>query len=371
MNKWSPVGKRYKNIIFLILALILFVVFFLNVGLGSVKIDWHEVVNILVAEGVSGVFNLITGGDVAPNLLDVPEGSDDMPNVYRSIVLNIRLPRALATIFGGASLAVAGLLLQAFFRNAIVEPFVLGVTSGATLFVGLVLLGSATLGFSGINPAFIFLSAFLGAAAVMLLSVLVASKVKNVITLLVIGLMIGYIASAATTVLVTFARHEQVRVFVLWTMGSFSGSVWDHVYVLMGIATIALSASYLISKPLNAFLLGEDYAKSLGVSIKLFRISIIVISSILSAAVTAIAGPVAFIGLAVPHIARIIFATSDNRILIPASVLLGAVLTALCDLVARLAFAPAEVPISAVTSFVGAPIVIFLLLRKRNLYEQA
>lgn len=364
--------KRFKNIILLLtLILMLIAIFFLNVGLGSVKIAWQDVLSILVSEVAAYILDIFTDSDAIPEFLKPLVDGEALPEVYRSIVLNIRLPRTLATIIGGASLAVAGLLLQAFFRNAIVEPFVLGVTSGATLFVGLVLLSGATLGLSGISPIYIFFAAFLGAAAVMLFAVLIAHKVRNIITLLVVGLMIGYITSAATTVLVTFARQEQVRIFVLWTMGSFSGAVWEQVIILAVIASIALVASFLISKPLNAFLLGEDYAKSMGVSIKLFRMSIVAISSVLSAAVTAIAGPVAFIGLAVPHIARMIFVTSDNRVLIPASVLLGAGLTALCDLAARLILAPAEIPISAVTSFVGAPIVIFLLLKKGNLYEHA
>lgn len=367
-GKMRQSGKISKNfILILMLLLILVSVFFMSVGLGSVEIAWHDVLSILVRETVTEILDIFVGSDAMPEVLKTIVGSDVISEVYRSIVLNIRLPRALATIVGGASLAVAGLLLQVFFRNAIVEPFVLGVSSGSTLFVGLILLSGANLGLSYISPAYLFFGAFLGAAAVMLLSVAIAHKVRNVITLLVVGLMIGYIASAATTVLVTFARQEQVRMFVLWTMGSFSGVVWEHLIILIVIAAIALMASFFMSKPLNAFLLGEEYAKSMGVSIKLFRISIIIISSVLSGIVTAIAGPVAFIGLAVPHIARMIFATSDNRVLIPASVLIGAALTGLCDLVARLVLAPAEVPISAVTSFVGAPIVIFLLLKKRNL----
>jgi len=360
-------GKIFKNTIWILtLLFILISVFFMNVGFGSVEIAWHDVLSILIGEAITEVSDRL-GSDAMPEILKAFAGSDALSEVYSSIVLNIRLPRALATIVGGASLAVAGLLLQVFFRNAIVEPFVLGVSSGSTLFVGLILLSGATLGLSYISPAYLFFGAFLGAAAVMILSVAIAHRVRNVITLLVVGLMIGYIASAATTVLVSFARQEQVKVFVLWTMGSFSGVVWEHVIILIVIAAIALIASFLMSKPLNAFLLGEEYARSMGVSIKLFRISIIAISSVLSGVVSAIAGPVAFIGLAVPHIARMIFATSDNRVLIPVSALIGAALTGLCDLAARLVLAPAEVPISAVTSFVGAPIVIFLLLRKRNL----
>lgn len=361
-------GKTVKNVILiLVLILILIAVFFLSVGLGSVQVTWRDVLSILVSEAVTEMLDIFTDSDAIAESVKILVGADAVPEVYRSIVLNIRLPRVLAAIVGGASLAVAGLLLQVFFRNAIVEPFVLGISSGATLFVGFILLSGASLGLPFISPAYLFFGSFVGAAAVMLLAVAIAHRVRNVITLLVVGLMIGYIASAATTVLVTFARQEQVRVFVLWTMGSFSGAAWDQVIILSVIATIVLIASFFMSKPLNAFLLGEDYARSMGVSIKLFRVSIIAVSSVLSGIVTAIAGPVAFIGLAVPHIARLIFATSDNRMLIPVSVLIGAALTGLCDLAARLVLAPSEVPISAVTSFVGAPIVVFLLLKKRNI----
>lgn len=286
--------------------------------------------------------------------------------VFRSIIFEIRLPRTIATVAGGSSLAVAGLLLQVFFRNAIVEPFVLGISSGATLFVGIVLLTGLTFGFAGINPIFLFITSFIGSLVVMSITIFLAGKLKNIITLLVVGLMIGYVASAATTVLMTFARQEQLRGFVIWTMGSFAGATWEQLSILVVVSVIMLAGAYSLTKPLNAFLLGEDYAQSMGVPIKLFRISIIVISSLLSGVVTAFAGPVAFIGLAVPHIARLIFKTSDNRVILPACVILGATLTILCDLVARLVFAPTELPISAVTSFIGAPIVIFLMLNRKS-----
>lgn len=316
------------------------VAFMFSMALGSVQIPLVEITGLMFGRYTSEVF--------------------------RSIIFEIRLPRTIATVAGGSSLAVAGLLLQVFFRNAIVEPFVLGISSGATLFVGIVLLTGLTFGFAGINPIFLFITSLIGSLVVMSITIFLAGKLKNIITLLVVGLMIGYVASAATTVLMTFARQEQLRGFVIWTMGSFAGATWEQLSILVVVSVIMLAGAYSLTKPLNAFLLGEDYAQSMGVPIKLFRISIIVISSLLSGVVTAFAGPVAFIGLAVPHIARLIFKTSDNRVILPACVILGATLTILCDLVARLVFAPTELPISAVTSFIGAPIVIFLMLNRKS-----
>ncbi len=335
-------NKRDKRIllsIFFFLFLIIFS-FFLNVIIGSVPISWSEAFKIVIKH----ITNTVEG----------------------SIIWKIRLPRVSSGLLSGGYLAVAGLLLQVFFRNPIVGPFVLGISSGATLMVGLVMLAGLSFGILGIHPFFISISAFCGAFFVMCIVVIIATKVKNVVTLLIIGLMMGYLCYSATSILIAFAEKESVKGFVLWQMGSFSGMTWLEFYILLGFGFPLLIISYLMSKPLNGLLLGEDYAKTMGVNINLLRYLIVIISSALSGLVTAFAGPVAFIGLAVPHMARLIMKTSDNRVLIPGVFLLGSAVTIFCDLIARTLFAPVELPLSAITSFFGAPIVIGLLLKRRT-----
>ncbi|MDO9574658.1 MAG: iron ABC transporter permease, partial [Candidatus Contubernalis sp.] len=253
-----------------------------------------------------------------------------------------------------------------FFRNPIVGPFVLGISSGSTLMVGLVVLAGFSFGMKTVSPFLIVIAAFLGAILVMAVVLLVANKVKSIVTLLVIGLMVGYLCSAVTSLLTALAEKERVHGFVMWTMGSFSGYTWQQVGIVAALGIPLLLASFFICKPLNAFLLGEDYAKSMGTNIKVFRFVIVSISSVLAALITAFTGPVAFIGMAVPHIARMLFQTSDNRVLIPGTILLGGIITALCDLTARMLLSPVELPVSAITSFFGAPIVIIMLLKRRN-----
>lgn len=312
----------------------------LNVSLGSVHIPFSDVWGI--------IFGREAGG-----------------KIFGPVILKVRLPRALAASLSGSALAVGGLLLQNFFRNPIVGPYVLGISSGATVMVALALLGGYSLGMTSIHPAFLSLAALIGAFGVMMVILGVAAKVRDIVSLLVIGLMVGYIASAVSSFLIAFAEKERVHKFVLWTLGSFSGFRWEEVRVLAAAVPLLLLLSFLLSKPLNAFLLGEDYAKTLGVKVKAFRYLIILITSTLVGLVTAFAGPVAFIGLAVPHMARLSLGTSDSRVLLPGAAILGAAVTSLCDLLARTAFSPVEIPVSATTSLFGAPIVIALLLRRR------
>jgi len=291
---------------------------------------------------------------------------DSTGTIEEFIVWKIRIPRALASILGGAYLAVAGLLLQVFFRNPIVGPFILGISSGATLAVSLVMLTALGLGMPRLNPVLVTLAAFIGAGGAMLIIVSIASKVKSGVTLLIAGLMIGYLCHAVTSIIIAFAEAEKVKGFTLWQLGSFSGFKGTELGIMIIAGGILLVFAFGLSKPLNAFLLGEEYAFSMGVNIKLFRLLILLCSCGLAGLVTSFAGPVAFIGLAVPHMTRLIFATSDNRILIPGAVLLGGAITCFCDLIARSLFAPVELPISALTSFFGAPIVISLLLKRNS-----
>lgn len=314
-------------------------VFLLSVGLGSAGISVRDIFRVLFGE------------------------ADPKENAYL-IIWRVRLPRALASLASGAALAVAGLLLQTFFANPIVEPYVLGVSSGASLFVALVTLGGVTFGVSRVTPLFLFFGAFMGAMLVMGAVLFAAARVKNVVTLLIVGLMAGYICSAGTSILSAYAEKERIANYAMWSMGSFSGFTWQHVRILYGAVFTMLACALLLAKPLNALNMGDRYAASMGIRVKSVRYAIILISSVLTAVVTAFAGPVSFVGLAVPHICRILFHTQDSRVLLPAGILGGALMAGACDLIARTIVSPAELPLGAVTAVIGAPMVVFLLVRR-------
>jgi iron complex transport system permease protein len=316
--------------------------FLLNLGVGSARIDLSEIARILFSPSSEGDKNFL-------------------------IIQKIRLPRALASLAGGAALATSGLLLQTYFANPIIEPYILGITSGSTLFVGLVMLGGLTFGVPRVTPLFLFGGAFLGAMLVMAIILFAAGRVKSMVTLLIIGLMAGYVCSAATSILSAYAEKQRLTNFVMWNMGSFSGFTWAQIRLMYAVTLPMLGVSYLLAKPLNLLSMGDPYAHSMGINVKATRYGIILISSILVAATTAFTGPVSFIGLAAPHICRMLFQTSNNRLLIPASVLGGGLLSGFCDFVARNIVSPMELPLGAVTSIIGAPLVVFLLLRKDTL----
>ena len=324
---------------FILLSILVFVLVTLNIGIGSISFSAGDIVQI--------IFNL------------------DTDTTMGAIIWKIRIPRAIAAVLGGAFLAASGLLLQVYFRNPIVGPFILGISSGATVMVSIVMLTSLTIGMTVISPFVTTLAAFIGAYGVMVIVVAIASRVKNGITLLIVGLMMGYLCSAVTAVLTALAEKEKIKGFVLWQLGSFSGFKWSEIYILLICGGLIILMIYLLSKPLNAFLLGENYAASMGVDIRRFRILILLCACALAGMITSMAGPVAFVGLAVPHMARLFFQTSDNRILVPGACLVGAVVTSLCDLIARMLLSPVELPLSAITAFFGAPIVIGLLLKRR------
>jgi iron complex transport system permease protein len=327
-----------RTVVFAVLGGLILILGFLNLMIGSINYRWGEVVEVILN----------------------PSGTSDL----HYIVWKVRLPRAFAAIMGGAYLAASGLLLQVYFRNPIVGPFILGISSGATLTVSLVMLTALGLRLTYITPFLTTIAGMVGAYAVMVIVVAIAAKIKSGATLLIVGLMMGYICSSVTAILTALAEKEKIKGFVLWGLGSFSGFKWIEIWIMMVVGGLLVGAIFLLSKPLNAFLLGEDYAASMGVSIRRFRLFILLAASSLAGLVTAMAGPVAFIGLAVPHMARLSFATSDNRILVPGACLMGAIVTSLCDLIARMWLSPVELPISAITAFFGAPIVIGLLLKR-------
>lgn len=327
--------------LFIIGALAVIAIWLLNIALGSVEISISEI--------FASIFS--------------PESVE---KAKVSIVMNIRMPRAIAALCGGAALAVSGVLLQIFFSNPIVEPYILGISSGSNLFIAIVILGGYTFGMSSINSMGMFLGSFLGAMAVMLIVVLVSRRVRSVTTLLIIGLMLGYVCSAATSVLTMLSSAEKLAKYTARTMGSFSGFTWEQAGILLAVSIPFLFIAFIMSKPLNTMLLGEKYASSMGVSVKGFRVAIVIVSSVLTAVVTAFSGAVSFVGLAVPHIVRILFRTGDNRIVIPACCLYGAVMTGLCDLAARLLLSPAELPLGAVTAVIGAPVAVYLLTSRKG-----
>ena len=281
------------------------------------------------------------------------------------IVWDIRLPRLIAAVLLGGALALAGFLLQTFFNNPIAGPYILGISSGAKFVVALVMIfvvGSS----AQMTSWMLVLSAFVGSTIAMVFVLLVSRRINSMAMLIVAGVMIGYIASAGTDFLVTFASDQNIVNLRNWSLGSFSGMNWANIVGMTPVVIVASVATFLLSKPIGAFQLGENYAQSMGVNIRAFRIVLVVLSSLLAAVVTAFAGPISFVGIAVPHLVKRFLGTSKPLIVIPAAFLGGGIFCLFCDLIARCAFAPTEVSISAVTAIFGAPVVIAILLKRKR-----
>ena len=308
-----------------------------NVNAGSVSLSPGEIWNIL----------LTRGGDNG------------------AIVWNIRLPRILAALLLGGALALSGFLLQTFFSNPIAGPFILGISSGAKLVLSLVMIGFLSRGVT-VGSLGLIAAAFSGAMLSMGFVLLISAKVKRMSLLIIGGVMIGYICSAVTDFVVAFADDANIVNLHNWSRGSFSGMLWENVGVMAAVVLLVLVLTFLLSKPIGAYQLGETYAQNMGVNIKAFRAVLILLSSVLSATVTAFAGPISFVGVAVPHLMRSLFKTAKPIILIPACFLGGGVFCLLSDLIARTAFAPTELSISAVTALFGAPVVILVMLRRQR-----
>lgn len=320
---------------------------------------------ILILIGI--VLNVNTGSmNITPlKILEIIWKNPDPDGVESKIVWSIRLPRLLTAAVLGGALAVSGFLLQTFFRNPIAGPFVLGISSGAKMCVSFVIIfivGS----YGKIHPYLLVFSAFVGSLLIMGVVLLFSHKAKNMSMLLVIGIMIGYVCSAVTDFCIAFAEDSDIANLTSWSMGSFSGAAWSTLGIISAVVAAGLLLSLLISKPMDAYQLGEGYAKSMGINIRLFRIALIVLSSILSACVTAFAGPISFVGIAVPQIAKFLMKSSKPIIIIPTAFLCGAVFCMFCDLIARTAFAPTELAIGTVTSAFGAPIVISMMVKRRQ-----
>lgn len=281
------------------------------------------------------------------------------------ILWDIRMPRTLAAMILGGALALAGYLLQTFFHNPIAGPFVLGISSGAKMIVALVmvfLMGRAI----RVSSATMILAAFLGALVSMGFVLLMSRRVTNMSMLVVSGVMIGYICSAATELVVTFADDADIVNLHNWSRGSFSGMTWDNVKVMAGVIVVTFLIVFMLSKPLSAYQLGEAYARNMGVDIRLLRISMVVLSSILSACIVAYAGPISFVGVAAPHLVKSLMGTTKPILMIPACFLGGSVFCLFCDLLARALFAPTELSISTVTAVFGAPVVLWVMIRRNK-----
>ena len=311
--------------------------FVLNVNSGSVSLSPGEIWAILLARG----------GDNG------------------AIVWNIRLPRILAAALLGGALALSGFLLQTFFANPIAGPFILGISSGAKLVLSLVMIGFLSRGVA-VGSLGLIVAAFLGAMLSMGFVLLISARVKRMSLLIIGGVMIGYICSAVTDFVVAFADDANIVNLHNWSRGSFSGMIWENVGVMAGVVLLVLVLTFFLSKPISAYQLGETYAQNMGVNIKAFRAVLILLSSVLSATVTAFAGPISFVGVAVPHIMRSLFKTAKPIVMIPACFLGGGVFCLLSDLIARTAFAPTELSISAVTALFGAPVVILVMLKRQR-----
>ena len=329
---------RY-GVAFLILLILLVIFLAMNVCIGTVNIPVAEIPNILSGHGADETFS--------------------------DIVMGIRFPRALAAAILGGALALSGYLLQTFFHNPIASPFTLGISSGAKLIVALLMIFLLSRSVS-IGSGAMILAAFAGSMISMGFVLLVAKKVHNMSMLVISGVMIGYICSAITDFVVTFADDSNIVNLHNWSLGSFSGMTWGNVRTMVVVVLITMVIVFFMSKPISAYQLGETYAQNMGVNIKLFRILLILLSSILSACVTAFAGPISFVGIAVPHIAKSLLKTAKPILVIPACFLGGAVFCLFCDLIARTVFAPTELSISSVTAVFGAPVVIYIMIRRQQ-----
>lgn len=340
--------KTYKRntILFTILSLILVFTLILNISLGQVAIPFREVIKSLL-------------------------GSTASKDTWEYIIFNFRLPKAITAILVGVGLSTAGLLMQTLFRNPLAGPYVLGLSSGSSLGVAFVILGSVVL------PAFlseiilssygIILASCFGSFLVMLLVLLVSQRIRDTATLLIVGLMFSSFTGAIVSVLTYFSSADQLQRFTFWSMGSLGNLSWQNLLILTITILIGLALSLFSIKSLDALLLGENYAKSMGLNLKKSRYTIVFATSILAGSITAFVGPIAFVGLAVPHLSKLLFQTSNHKILFWSTIVIGGILMLFCDTISQLPGLDFTLPINAITSIIGAPIVVWLLIRKKNL----
>ena len=328
---------------------------------------------LILALIVSLLFNLSLG-QVAIPVKDVFKsllGSNASKETWEYIIFNFRLPKAITAILVGMGLSISGLLMQTMFRNPLAGPYVLGLSSGSSLGVAFVILGA---GFLPVSLSEILLSNYtivlassLGSLMVLLLVITISQQLRDTATILIVGLMFGSFTSAIVSVLTYFSSAEQLQKFTFWSLGSIGNLSWSSIFLLLFFVVIGLLMSLYSIKTLDALLLGENYAKSMGLNIKKSRLIIMIATSILAGSITAFAGPIAFVGLAVPHLAKLFFQTSNHKILFWGTILIGAIIMLFCDTISQMPGFNFTLPINAITSIIGAPVVIWLLIRKRSL----
>ncbi len=337
---------KRNTVLFSILTLGLIGLFLLNISLGSVSIPLKE------------VFKSLTGGTCSKE-------------TWEYIIVNYRLPKAIAALLVGMGLAISGLLMQTLFRNPLAGPYVLGLSSGASLGVAMVILGAAflppSLATFLLSSYGIVLASSLGSFFVLMAVLVVSYRLRDTMAILIVGLMFGSLTNAIVGTLTYFSTAEQLQKFTFWSLGNLGNLSWTSILILLICVLTGLVLSLISVKPLNTLLLGENYAKSLGLNYKKSRLIIIFATSILAGSITAFAGPIAFIGLAVPHIAKLVFQTSNHTILFWSTILFGASIMLICDSISQVPGGDITLPINAVTSIFGAPIVIWLLIRKKKM----
>lgn len=334
-------NRRYT---FSILVALLLIVFVTDIFTGNAKISFSE--------GIKALFG-------------IPEN-----RIIGEIIFNYRLPKAITAVLAGSALSIAGLLMQTLFRNALAGPDVLGVSAGAGLGVALLTLLSGTsfypfiVSLGGMAQVIV---AIAGASLVLLLILGVTARINDSVTILVLGMIFGYVASAAITILQSFANPDSLKLFITWTFGSLGSVTWEKMPLLLGLVAAGITVIFFLQKSLNSLLLGEKYAASIGSNVKQLRVTIIIITAIITGTVTAFTGPIAFVGVVIPHFARSFFGTVNHRTVIPATLLLGSVLLLFCDIVSQLPISNRTLPINAVTSVFGAPMIVWIVLKRKKL----
>ena len=332
---------------FILLSVLLILLFFVNISLGSVSIPVDE------------IFAFLTGNSTSKESWNI-------------ILFNFRVPKAITAVLVGSGLSICGLLMQTLFRNPLAGPFVLGISSGASLGVAILILGSSIFGgfllTSSISNWSLPIASSLGAFLVLSAVIIAANKVRNTMSILIIGLMFGSLTAAVISILAYFSEANKIQQYLFWSFGSLGNLSWNELLVFSIIYIVGILGTISVIKPLNSFILGEKYAKSLGINIKKSRNIILLTTSLLTGVVTAFSGPIAFVGLAVPHIARMIFTSSNHKILLPAVAVFGAMILLICDSIAQLPTSEFTLPINAITSIFGAPVVIWLLMRKKRIF---
>lgn len=325
------------------LLLLLFVVMLSDLLIGSAKIPFKEMLKIL------------TGGE--------------SKETWEHIVLIIRMPRVITALLIGSGLSLAGLMMQTLFRNPLAGPFVLGISSGASLGVALLMMASVWAGTGTMllaGQGGMVLASILGSALVMLLVILVSLRVTDSVSILIIGIMFGSVTGAMVSILEYFSDPDTVHSFLVWTFGSISGVDWSELAVMAPLVLIGIMAVFLLQKPLNAWLLGENQARAIGMAVQRNRLIVILVTSLLAGTITAYAGPIAFIGIAVPHLARMMVKSADHRIVAPVTAITGSILLLICDLISQLPASGQVLPINSVTAIFGAPVVIWVIVRSRR-----